>query len=331
MGIATDIMRFFWADNARKGDDNKLYPKTIGDFAREFRLSNEFEVKYRLNDIFLTCEALKRKGFLWQAGVFFDSSPSLNEPLYSYIFDEREASYGTYEYIAFGFPIIRESFAASVIALETIDKKGQIGIGSAFVHNTQRIITCRHCVENMREIILHSSLFINSNLKSIFVPSNKGIDLAVLTFEKDTSLQTSGFSLAQNKMLDNVMVMGYPPIPGFQTILVSETAQISGYLKSSTGQIIAQDSSYLDGQEYMLITARVKGGNSGGPVVGEQGKVVGIVTQVPEDDGMTDLLGYAVALPAQAIGKFLIDCESMQDNVIELPFKLTHKGFSIVL
>lgn len=90
--------------------------------------------------------------------------------------------------------------------------------------------------------------------------------------------------------------MGYPPVPGFDTFLVAETARIS-YLKSSVGQIVGKQESYLDKHNYFLINARVKGGSSGCPVIGRDGKVRGVVVQQGQNEGTLDILGYGIALP----------------------------------
>jgi serine protease Do len=55
-------------------------------------------------------------------------------------------------------------------------------------------------------------------------------------------------------MLEEVLIMGYPPIPGFDGILISERAHIAGYLKSSVGQVLGQSECYLDRQQYLLIS-----------------------------------------------------------------------------
>lgn len=64
--------------------------------------------------------------------------------------------------------------------------------------------------------------------------------------------------------------------------------------------------------EYFIINARVKGGNSGGPVINKSGKVVGTIFQLPmdtqggSDGGRYDLMGFGVCFPSKYT-RLLID------------------------
>ena len=59
--------------------------------------------------------------------------------------------------------------------------------------------------------------------------------------------------------------------------------------------------------DFFVITARVKGGNSGSPVINRDGYVVGTVFQIPfdsqggADGGRYDIMGYGICLPSKYI------------------------------
>jgi serine protease Do len=54
------------------------------------------------------------------------------------------------------------------------------------------------------------------------------------------------------------------------------------------------------------MSARVKGGSSGGPVINRGGKVVGIVSASPSSDSeQIDKLGFGLAIPSDLIEQFL--------------------------
>jgi serine protease Do len=85
---------------------------------------------------------------------------------------------------------------------------------------------------------------------------------------------------------------------------------------------MAEAKSYLDNQNYLLISARVKGGNSGGPVINRRGEVVGLITGDLETSGKADWLGFAAAIPSTEILSFLKEVELGNVEVRDLKFQV---------
>lgn len=98
---------------------------------------------------------------------------------------------------------------------------------------------------------------------------------------------------------------GYPPIPNLYPVLTAETASVGAYLKSAIGQVVGDTTAYRSNLDSFLITARVKGGNSGGPVINCMGQVIGTVVEIPfdslrgSDTRRYDIMGYGICLPAK--------------------------------
>jgi serine protease Do len=131
-----------------------------------------------------------------------------------------------------------------------------------------------------------------------------------------------GFELQEAQILDDVLTMGCPTVPGFDQMFITETAQIAAELKSTVGHVVAQERAYLGNLPYLLISARVKGGNSGGLVIGREGKVVGVVAQLPaEAEGRLDMLGYGVVVPTSILKQLLQATHSNSDPAERLSFK----------
>lgn len=88
----------------------------------------------------------------------------------------------------------------------------------------------------------------------------------------------------------------------------------------------------MDSIDYLIINAKVKGGNSGSPVINSKGNVVGLVVQIPmdtEDATQLDKLGYGVVTPTSEIIK-LLSSENYTPDIVEYDCENIEEGFKIV-
>ncbi len=316
MGLATDLIRFFQLLNAPRRD-NTFGRWAIFDFLQEH--PQYYRDILKLN---IACNRLSAEGLLNYAGNT-GAAPPYGDCYYSMTkVDEERAAYGIYEFLVFGFPLIRNHFEKSVLPLNVVTrKKGEDSIGSGFLIDSNRFVTAAHCIKDSKTIQIPGWNPATHGLNSIYIPTDERIDLAVLTFDADPFPDAPKFKMQSFNVLDEVLSMGYPPIPGFQNFLVSETGRVAAYLKSTVGQVVTRAESYLDRQDKILISARVKGGNSGGPVVGKTGEVIGVVTSVPGDSGVTDTLGYGIAIPYdETVKNFLEQVQSQTNEVQPLSY-----------
>lgn len=67
----------------------------------------------------------------------------------------------------------------------------------------------------------------------------------------------------------------------------------------------------------MLITARIRGGNSGGPVIDSNGAVVGVAFSEPMSKGDYDEMGYGVAYPIEIFYQILDHSTTMKVNFVD--------------
>ena len=110
--------------------------------------------------------------------------------------------------------------------------------------------------------------------------------------------------------------MGYPNVPGFTEFLAAEKAAISARITVTKGAIASEAADLWAKTPLFLITARVRGGFSGGPVINAMGTAVGIVSREPLSKAADkndlyaeyDNLGYGVVIPTEEIIKFLTAC-----------------------
>ncbi len=245
--------------------------------------------------------------------------------------------YGYYDFMIYGFPVIRKNFEDAVrpviINQGVKDKSENIGTGFTVAHNsTLYFVTARHCLPKGELINIPQFLPKEPLIPvKILAPIDKNIDLSIIEVSNKVFISDKWFYLDKPQVLDQVLTMGFPPIQGFtEAVQISETATIASDLKSSRGEITGQGLHYWGGmKEHFLISARVKGGNSGGPVINRFGLVVGIIIEMLQNEDAPDLLGYGVAISASVLEDLLISVEG-KDNKIEfesLTFDHNERGF----
>lgn len=230
----------------------------------------------------------------------------------------QDLDYGTYDFKYYGFTMVYEHFKDSVVPITGITPNGKDDLGTAYYIGEGRFVTAAHCITGFDRfnVLLHD----NTRLPITKITFAKGqdlvhYDLAVIYI--DAPISYPELWLDEPNVLDNVLTMGYPPVPCFDLVKVAETASvgiiIKGGQKSVVGQVAAPGNSYLSPLDYFLINARVKGGNSGGPVINEEGKVIGTIVEIPfdsaggSDTGRYDIMGFGICLPSKYITQLIAD------------------------
>ena len=314
----TELLRFF---NIRQ-EDKKYTPKSIDDYM-EYVKSN-FGKEINATKVSSICKKLENEGLLFDIGKK-GRLPFFNQLYMNLQFDERIAIYGGYDFLYYGFSAIRDAFKNSILPINVQKSNKDLDIGTCIIQEKNLILTAKHCVDGMKNIeIRHNGNIIKAN--KFFMPKNDKYDFAWIETEDDLNVKTLMWD--NGNILDDVLTLGYPPISGFDSLQFAETGTISSVIKASAGEIVAEGESYLDRGDYFLINARVKGGNSGGPVINKYGYCVGMLTQIPFDNvdpNRIDIMGFGVAIQTKFIHKVM----SNQDNVIEYEAENSPNGFKI--
>lgn len=231
---------------------------------------------------------------------------------------QHEIDYGAYDFKYQGFQFTRNHFYNSVLPIVGTNKEGNEDIGTCFYIGDNKFATAAHCITGLKSFNLLDSNEKPLTLKEIWFAKDRNLvdfDLAIITVEETLSIPD--FEINEPEVLDDVLVMGYPPIPGLNPILTAETASVGAFVrnpqKGAVGQVVSNASTYFNDLNYFLINARVKGGNSGGPVINNRGKVIGIVVQIPLDSvggidgGRFDVMGYGVCLEAKYLKELMVN------------------------
>ena len=324
-----DILKFFKIDPEHKFN-GVIRPKSLNDYLKTLNLK---ETKINLLELNNICKKLENEGYLKFTGTQ-GRGVLMNETYYCFSYNEELANYGSYEYLVYGFPLIRSDFINSVRPIEIIylddTKPKQYDIGTCFMISETGIITSKHCLPKNSIIKIENDKGEIIKAVKIIIHNDPNIDLALIIIDNSFFKNYKFFKLGNANVLEDVLTMGYPPIPGFDGILVTETANITTEIKSTLGKIVAREFSYLDKQNYFLINARVKGGNSGGPLINKKGEVVGVITQLPMESNELDSLGYGVVTPSMTLLGFMQKIGDNHDDIKFLKFENIEEGIRLL-
>lgn len=309
--LANEILDFFYIDFGNTS--SQISVKSIDEFISQPQYINTLDLVVLTK----TISILKNEGLLLTVGVLpHGNIPFNNELLAAPNFDKIKAEYGSYNFLINGFPSIAETFSDSVRPITIKKKDGTPDIGTGFLlGNHCTLITAKHVVENAELITITNTVGQIAIVDEVIFSEQENVDVAIIHIN-DTSFEgNKAFRFEDSQILENILTIGYPQIPGFDAFQLYEIASINNSFKFSKGQIIGKKESYLDSIEYLIINAKVKGGNSGSPVINRMGNVVGIIVQIPndsEDLNKLDKLGYGVVTPKSEIIKIMNNYEKQE-------------------
>ena len=211
--------------------------------------------------------------------------------------------------LVYGFRYIYATYREFVLPV-VVRYNGDISMGTCFKFHSG-ILTAKHCLD-VDEVYIPGYTSEQLSNNQVIVSEKEDIDLAYIELNQPTVL-VSGDA----HVLDEVLVMGYPKIPQFFDFCAAERATISsiptrGAVASLADQYLSRSAGQL-----MLVTARIRGGNSGGPIIDSNGAVVGVAFSEPMSKGDYDEMGYGVAYPIEVFYQMLDHSTTMNVNFVD--------------
>ncbi|HVY75925.1 MAG TPA: serine protease [Puia sp.] len=324
MGLAGEVLNFFSLYNLATIHQNQ--PPSLNDCLNHFTGRG---AEVQLRTLLAIVKKFEHEGFVLKIGQ------KGNDPIYDSTYVAQHISndylkYGAYDFYFQGFASIREYFSKSVLPMDVRKRNDDPDIGTCFVVDSHQILTARHCIESKNNIKIYDPHRQLIKPDSIWVPSD-GKDIALIEMNYYNFSVVPKFSIQYGRVLDEVLTMGYPPIPGFDSIIISDLAHIGTSIKVSKGRIIGEGDMLFDRESYFLINAKVKGGNSGGPIINNLGYVTGMLVSIsldPDDQKNLDHLAYGIAVTGTQINNFLKNVRLQNEKVQKMPFCINKNGFA---
>ena len=165
-----------------------------------------------------------------------------------------------------------------------------IATGTGFVVAPGYVVTNNHVVEGGSELVIMDPKDHERHLPATVVATLSDPDIALLRCEQ-LDAPSLPLAAAMPRNGTDIMALGYPG----GSLLGMEQ-------KVTRGTVISQSDPQMDGGNF-LHSATVNPGNSGGPIVNDQGHVVGVVVAIVR----TTTIGnaYGVGIPVERIWSFI--------------------------
>lgn len=161
--------------------------------------------------------------------------------------------------------------------------------GTGLVFDRQHVVTNKHVVTGLADCSSGLSIYPARNHPDAECIACSGtahphpsLDVAVIKFDlpEDKSLpRLAGVAFRDPEWSDEVYVFGYPR--------VSMTAEMA--LTVQRGEVVNPSAETIpDRQKIFLYSAIARPGNSGGPIVAQDGRVIGLVVEDSAEASSTD-------------------------------------------
>jgi S1-C subfamily serine protease len=146
----------------------------------------------------------------------------------------------------------------------------QFGLGSGFVLPDGIVVTNRHVLEAPREVTVNT--WDGRRLQTDVAGVATDSDLALLRLDDARGLPVAELRSEPVEVGEPLVVVGYPG---------------GGPARISRGEVVGLVDGQLLGEpaQVLRIDARIEEGNSGGPVLDLEGRVIGVVFAVEVDTG----------------------------------------------
>lgn len=158
-------------------------------------------------------------------------------------------------------------FGNLIIHIVGMTSDGDEHGGTGVIINDKLVLTCKHVID---EMVINDTQFINgSQIKVVNTHTHNEIDVGIIEFEPNSFIVNGNVCFDSPHLNDDIYVLGYPPIP-----YSKEVAPIM-----QKGEITNPEITTLDNHTVFLFSAIARPGNSGGPIIARNGRILGIVTK----------------------------------------------------
>jgi hypothetical protein len=221
------------------------------------------------------------------------------------------------DFAVYGFPSVIDAYDKIIFQI-IAHSDGDQHSGTCFVSGQNGLLTARHCVmaPKIQVVGLKKADLAGAR---IFVARSETVDCGIITLRSPVMNERELPRWGDAQILEEVVLIGYPNIPTLLSVRVAERANVSTILRGA----VSSEAVDIYNSELLVITAPVRGGFSGGPVITHSGLTVGMISRQPfphfdqPEIQRYDAAGFGLAIPRSALETFVDAVKSNNTAIVE--------------
>ncbi|MYH34839.1 MAG: trypsin-like peptidase domain-containing protein [Cenarchaeum sp. SB0669_bin_11] len=268
-------------------------PVTASDFLNYLNVTGAFPKTPNAFRVLALLESMASHGRLMRAGQDMSSIAGLGN-YYLYMPTPQAAKRGLFGLVGvLGPEYLFELCAAVLMHITGKNEAGDAVAGTGLVVDERHVLTCRHVVADMQIDSVQAIQGRQYAVRSDEIHAHPNVDVAVMRLDGPPLTPLSGAVFQAPNVAQTVYTLGYPKLPGLRDASVT----------MQPGAVTNAAVTSLAGEQLFLYSAISRPGNSGGPVMSDDGYVVGlsIVDATGSYDAGDAFSPHYAGIPGQVI------------------------------
>ena len=243
-------------------------PLTLNDFIKYLNMTAAYS---KTPNVFRVVEIIRQMastGLLVHVGYGSQSFAGLNDH-FLYMLTEWDIRREQFRLVkVLGPEFLHKLCVPGLVHITGTNDNDDVVAGTGVVIHPSFVLTCRHVVSDMR--IDKKQMFQNKEcaVGDDSIHKHEEIDVAIVRVDDHSLIPLKGATLQAPVVAQTVYALGYPKLSGLREASVT----------MQPGAVTNEAVTSMSGEKLFLYSAISRPGNSGGPVMSEDGYIVGLST-----------------------------------------------------